>query len=360
MPGPDFTKKTTEILAKRAAYLCSNPDCRVSTVGPNADPDKATSIGEAAHIFGARLEAKRYVAEMTDATRAKITNGIWLCRNCHKLIDTDQDTYPSDLLFIWREEHEKYVLSELGNASDRIRYKHQNDSIAEFGQYPPIIRRIVLDKPDGWEWQLTAELMRFLNQPLFRKIKNLRSGLYIKHHEHISDDQILDWISIRLNEMSKIAGPITKLLEHLSVSFGSPGEEGNISEIHHVCCLIKDYLEEVVKFEEKLYFVSVSERAEKAIGLLRDCIGSQVEKLETIPDSLDEVVALIDSDHVGTKDNPLVITKTIVFDLPDGWSKKLEKELKKLRRESNDLESSGVWSTTFGLIFIIVLLVLIF
>jgi len=57
---PDFTKKTIDILTKRAAFICSNPDCRTSTVGPNTDPKKATVIGEAAHILGARPGSKPF------------------------------------------------------------------------------------------------------------------------------------------------------------------------------------------------------------------------------------------------------------------------------------------------------------
>lgn len=96
---PDFSPKTIDTLAKRAGYLCSNPDCRARTVGPNSEPDKATIIGEAAHIYGARPGAVRFNPKMTDVARAEITNGIWLCRNCHKIIDRDPDDHPFDLLF---------------------------------------------------------------------------------------------------------------------------------------------------------------------------------------------------------------------------------------------------------------------
>lgn len=38
--SPDFNQKTVDVLAKRAGYVCSNPDCRVSTVGPNSNEKK--------------------------------------------------------------------------------------------------------------------------------------------------------------------------------------------------------------------------------------------------------------------------------------------------------------------------------
>lgn len=331
---PDFSKKTVDTLAKRARYLCSNPDCHVSTVGPNTDPEKATVIGEAAHIFGARPNAKRYVSNMSDVARASITNGIWLCRNCHKRIDTDEEEYSSEMLFLWREEHEKYILAEIGNTTDKLKYEQQSTSLSLFNDYPPIVRRIVIDKPDGWEWWLTAEIMRHLNQHHFRRLKDLRDGLCAKLQEHVDDEDAMDWISQRLSDSANISSPVEKLLDKLTKSWGAMGESGNVEEIHHICCLISDYLEQVIAHEEKLYFVSLPEKYLAIVDMLKDCWGSQAEKLESIPDDLDEVVSLLDTDHGGTKENPHVIKKTIVFELPKGWEKKMNKELKKLGARS--------------------------
>lgn len=160
MPAPDFNSKTIDILAKRASFRCSNPDCRTLTVAPNSDSDKATVIGEAAHIRGARPKSKRYCTDMTDQDRAEITNGIWLCRNCHKLVDTDEKRFSAELLFAWREKHEKLVLSELGNSSDKLLSEQQERLLSDFAHYPPIVRRLIIDKPAAWEFHLAAELLR--------------------------------------------------------------------------------------------------------------------------------------------------------------------------------------------------------
>ena len=122
MAIPDFSKQMIETLARRARFQCSNPDCGAQTVGPNSDPNKATMIGEAAHVHGAKSGSMRYDVTMSDVTRAAITNGIWLCRNCHGKIDRDAVKYPVDLLFAWRKAHEDRVLRELGTPGDRIRY----------------------------------------------------------------------------------------------------------------------------------------------------------------------------------------------------------------------------------------------
>src|SRR5690348_6684942 len=94
-----FSAETIALLGKRAALRCSNPDCGVLTTGPTTDTSGATNIGEAAHIYGRTEDAARYDVRMSAGERADLTNGIWLCRNCHKQIDSDETRFPAALLF---------------------------------------------------------------------------------------------------------------------------------------------------------------------------------------------------------------------------------------------------------------------
>lgn len=83
-----FRRADINILAKRSANICSNPDCRALTSGPAEEAAKSVSVGEAAHIYGAEPGSARYDEAMGAPSRADITNAIWLCCNCHKLIDS--------------------------------------------------------------------------------------------------------------------------------------------------------------------------------------------------------------------------------------------------------------------------------
>ncbi len=353
---PDFSKKTVDILAKRAAYRCSNPDCRISTVGPSSETDKATVIGEAAHILGARAGAPRFDHTMHDLARAEVTNAIWLCRNCHKQIDADERRFSASMLYAWREQHEGYVLDELGSATDRIYHEEQTTFLNQFEGYPDIVKRIVLDQPDGWEFRLTAELMRFLNKPLFRRMKDLRAGLYMKAYDHLDDDEVIPWMQDRLSEATALVNPLEGLIAKLNDSWGEPGESGDAEEIHHHTKLFRDCLEQVVEYEERVYFTGVPDKYKRLLDTLKELMVEHFEQIEEIPDCLDEWVTVIGTDHGGTDENPTVLTKTITLDVPDGWSKRFNRELNRLKY-GNPVESSGcLIAMVIAVIFVMVLI----
>jgi len=115
----DFPEATKRALAARVNYQCSNPHCGASTSGPQADPSKAVNVGVAAHITGAAPGGPRYAATMTPQQRADISNGIWLCQTCAKLIDSDQTRFGGAVLLGWRDAAEQLALAQIGKTSPR-------------------------------------------------------------------------------------------------------------------------------------------------------------------------------------------------------------------------------------------------
>jgi hypothetical protein len=89
--------------------LCDRP-----TSGPNEDLDKATIIGEAAHIKGKKPSAPRHDDLMTDEERADIRNGLWACGNCHKTFDTNYKAFSVDQLVHFRKIAEDRAKERMG------------------------------------------------------------------------------------------------------------------------------------------------------------------------------------------------------------------------------------------------------
>jgi hypothetical protein len=114
----EFSKEVVRTLQERVGNRCSNPKCRCLTSGPNHAPEKATRIGVAAHITAASPGGPRYELSLTPENRSSIQNGIWLCQNCSKLVDSDPRTYPVELLVAWRDAAESQAREELEGAPE--------------------------------------------------------------------------------------------------------------------------------------------------------------------------------------------------------------------------------------------------
>lgn len=113
MARDDFSQSTKDILARRVAFRCSNPSCRVLTCGPHTESNCAVNVGVAAHITAAASGGPRYEISILREQRMNVGNGIWLCQTCAKLIDSDSAKYPSDLLKEWKILAEQQTAKEL-------------------------------------------------------------------------------------------------------------------------------------------------------------------------------------------------------------------------------------------------------
>ena len=65
------------------------------------------NVGVAAHICAAAPGpgARRYRVDMTSQQRKSHENGIWLCQECAKAIDSDDPTFSEEFLRGWKQKH---------------------------------------------------------------------------------------------------------------------------------------------------------------------------------------------------------------------------------------------------------------
>jgi hypothetical protein len=84
MPRDEFPEATKRAVAARAAYRCSNPDCRAPTAGPQVEPGRTLNLGVAAHISAAAVGGPRYDPGLSSEQRRDIANAIWLCQKLRK------------------------------------------------------------------------------------------------------------------------------------------------------------------------------------------------------------------------------------------------------------------------------------
>lgn len=126
----DFAEKTKQLLAKRVGFRCSNPICHATTSGPSDDPSKVINIGVAAHIKAASNGGPRFDPDLSTDKRRDPSNGIWLCQNCAKLIDSDASRFSVHLLNSWKYAAEIAAKIELGRNTDTSFVSNFQDALS--------------------------------------------------------------------------------------------------------------------------------------------------------------------------------------------------------------------------------------
>lgn len=100
----NFTEKTRLWLDKQAGGVCSYPSCRRPTGGATSDGKGVINIGVAAHICAAAPGGPRYDPEMTPEERGALDNGIWLCQDHAKALDSNDSYFTTENMRRWKRE----------------------------------------------------------------------------------------------------------------------------------------------------------------------------------------------------------------------------------------------------------------
>jgi len=126
----NFPARIVDVLAKRASYICSNPECKALTVCPSDTiSDKSIYIGEAAHITAAASSGPRYDESLTVEERCSIENAIFLCSSCATMIDKNKGIdFTKEVLRNWKLQHEAWVRSNLNKSIYSLIPKHISQS----------------------------------------------------------------------------------------------------------------------------------------------------------------------------------------------------------------------------------------
>ena len=154
----EFNNSIKDTLSKRVGLLCSNTNCKALTMGPNSLEHKTTNIGVAAHITAASPGGPRFDNKMTSEQRGSISNAIWLCQSCAKLIDSDPNKYSVDILLDWKTKAEQHAELKLNKQWTDSAKNYQEvfnlmpeliDEISADIKSNPLFREFILQKK-GW------------------------------------------------------------------------------------------------------------------------------------------------------------------------------------------------------------------
>lgn len=102
--------KDWKILCSKSGCRCAIPTCHKELVVNKTENDQNSIIGVGAHIKGEKPNSARYDTNMTDKERNCYENLIFVCGNCHKVIDDQPKTYTVEKLHEIKQNHEKWII----------------------------------------------------------------------------------------------------------------------------------------------------------------------------------------------------------------------------------------------------------
>ncbi|SAY47529.1 hypothetical protein KRIGEM_00468 [Komagataeibacter rhaeticus] len=263
---------------------------------------------------------------MTSAERADITNAIWLCSNCHKLVDDDPLRYPAGLLFEWQKDHESVVSAQIGKAGAVVRQRYERRHLEEFGKLSYLSERIILEKGDLWEYRLTCEVLRYEMGPVTQRWSALQRGLYTRALTKIPEEEFMSWIHMKFSEMMKIIHSLSTLANFEFVrAWGEAGVPGDDKAIVATCRLVAEACSRALAWEESVRFCVVDNLFEKCQGLLFGIVGRVIDEMSKVSSFMNDIFCKDDlsgQHHL-----------SLVFDLPNGWENTFNEELKVLENK---------------------------
>jgi hypothetical protein len=319
-----FKQAIIQKIAQRAANHCSNPTCNAITSGPSAEPEASVNVGEAAHIYGANPGSARYDPEMQPSERSAISNAIWLCGNCHKLVDNDPVRYPAGLLFEWQREHEHNIADLVGKAGAEIRRRYEDRHLEELGRLSYLAQRIVLEKDSWWEYQLTAEVLRFEMAPILKRWSALKRQLYLKPYIQISRGEFSPWLIAKGEEIQALAKAWSELVNNeFTRAWGAPSVPGDDADIIEISRLYGEICKSALAWEESVRFTSVDAIFLEVRDLYIGVAGSMIDEATKLP-------AFI-ADLVEKEPSSGSFHLQMTLDVPKGWGDAVSRALEQAK-----------------------------
>ncbi len=116
MKRKDVSNKDKHIVFLKSGGCCAFRDCRKKLVEEATAEDDPTVVGEIAHIVADSRQGPRGAEDLSEIDRAKSPNLILLCRDHHKIIDSQIRTYSVAVLRQMKKDHELWVAKSLTSA----------------------------------------------------------------------------------------------------------------------------------------------------------------------------------------------------------------------------------------------------
>jgi len=161
----------------------------------------------------------------------------------------------------------------------------------EFENETEYAQHLIFDHPYGWEYLLTAELLKSKLLPIKRRFADLQRGLVYRRTAPIQEGaEFIYWMRSKCDDLANLAQMAAKIIiEEIPASWGLPGVAGEPLEIRHAVDALTSVCNELVEWEADTRYViapspfqSLKEKMQGWTSQFLDEVDSSSDKLTEI------------------------------------------------------------------------------
>jgi len=176
----------------------------------------------------------------------------------------------------------------------------------------PEAERIYRDRPDGWEYSLTLEMLQSEMKPVLQRWDALQRGLYSKQSVRIPRSNSIEWMQDRITEAEHLVGSFDLLSnEEFAKAWGAPGEAGDADAIVSTSRLFAEMCATALEWEERVRFAIVGPAFERVRTKFVGIGGRFIDEAAKLPAFMGAVLG--DENASGTH------TLNMILSLPENW-----------------------------------------
>ena len=127
-----------------------------------------------------------------------------------------------------------------------VLFKDENDRV----------KQIAYERPDYWEYILTAELLKSRMEKIRTLYNDLNMGLVYKKTTILDGKEFIDWAQGKTSDLESLMRVFAQLFTHeVYKSWGKPGEPGDPVEILMVCDKVFESCKALIEWKSELYSI---------------------------------------------------------------------------------------------------------
>ncbi len=199
----------------------------------------------------------------------------------HNVSDRKRVRIYKGTIFVRHEDRTEGIsrseLEELLTKGLRIAFKDETEKA----------KKIAFDRPDYWEFLLTAELLSSKIGLIRKELVELERGMFFKKTRRVTGQEFINWSQSRLGDLTSLIQLLSKrFTEDFQLSWGKPGEPGDPVEIKRVADSVFLLCRELLEWEAEFRSVIPPDSFMPLRHMMEGWASQVISSIENIPAKL--------------------------------------------------------------------------